>query len=409
MIKPRPYLLKNSIQNYSWGSKGDFAFIPNLIGITPKSDLPYAELWIGAHQSAPSEIFLNNSWQPLDIIISKYPESILGKRESEKFSTKLPFLFKVLSAAEPLSIQSHPNKQQAAVLHERDPEHYPDDNHKPEIAIALDSLTALIGFRHITEIQKVLEFYPEICTVVGQSRSLTENHQTRENNNLLRKIYSKLINASISNANIVEEAVSNLASRLLKNLGDRNEREQLFLDMSKKYPQSDPGFFSIFLLNLVHLKKGEAVFLDAGIPHAYIKGNIIECMANSDNVIRAGFTPKYKDAATLLRTITYHSNPVRKLLPVKVDQRQIYQTPTVEFQVSQITLKSNESVVDSSGGSLKIILITQGMLKIVWSEEDNNFENLFHKGQSILIPANLINYSIHGIKTGEFYEVTVPI
>jgi mannose-6-phosphate isomerase len=408
MIAPRPYLLKNSIQNYSWGSKGKFAFIPNLIGITPQPKIPYAELWMGAHPNAPSKIFLNNSWQPLDSLISNHPQLILGKKVLEKFSAKLPFLFKVLSAAEPLSIQSHPNKQQARELHEQDPEHYPDNNHKPEIAIALDSLTALIGFRPVSEIQSLLDFYPEITSIVGQNRSFKKNHPSKATQNPLKEIYSALIETSINKTERLEKAVSDLQSRLLKNLGNLNERELLFLKMTKQYPQSDPGLFSIFLLNLIHLNEGEAVFLDAGIPHAYIKGNIIECMANSDNVIRAGLTPKYRDAVTLLRTITYRSDPIQILRPENFGKKRIFLAPVDEFQISQNKILINQKDIPASEDSLKIILITQGTLKIAWSEEDNNFENSFHKGQSILIPANLKNYSTYGIKAGEFYEVTIP-
>ncbi|MBU2508197.1 MAG: mannose-6-phosphate isomerase, class I, partial [Bacteroidetes bacterium] len=152
MIETRPYKLINQIQNYSWGTKNGSAFIPKLIGFPPESNISYAELWMGAHKSASSKIIVGDRELFLSDAIEKYPNQILGKSVVEKFGKTLPFLFKVLSAGEPLSIQAHPNKRQARVLHKRDPVNYPDENHKPEIAVAIDKLEALVGFRPLQEI-----------------------------------------------------------------------------------------------------------------------------------------------------------------------------------------------------------------------------------------------------------------
>ena len=142
----RPFKLISKIQYYDWGTKNAAAFIPSFLGIPAEKDRPYAELWIGAHPTAPSEILLNGQPVPLDKAIESAPREILGEDVARRFGGKLPFLLKVLSAGAPLSIQTHPNKEQAHRLHAKDPAHYPDDNHKPEIAIALDGLTAIAGF-----------------------------------------------------------------------------------------------------------------------------------------------------------------------------------------------------------------------------------------------------------------------
>ncbi len=146
-IYRRPFKLLNKIQHYDWGTTNDNAFIPHLLGFSAVRDLPYAELWIGAHPSAPSDIVLQGRQSPLNKVIHDFPLEILGEYVARRFDNRFPFLLKVLSAARALSIQTHPDKEQAGKLHAADPAHYPDDNHKPEIAIALDSLTAIAGFR----------------------------------------------------------------------------------------------------------------------------------------------------------------------------------------------------------------------------------------------------------------------
>lgn len=154
IISSRPYLLKNKVQHYKWGAIGTMAYIPQLLGEKAESDKPYAELWIGAHPSFSSEIVIDEVAFPLYDIIQKFPKEILGEYVLNNYSKNLPFLFKVLSAAEALSIQAHPNKQQAISLYARDPEHYPDDNHKPEIAIALDELTPWSDLDHLQKFRE---------------------------------------------------------------------------------------------------------------------------------------------------------------------------------------------------------------------------------------------------------------
>ena len=161
-VYARPYKLKNKIQNYEWGTKNNKAFIPGFLGIPAEPDVPYAELWIGAHPKAPSEIEIDGILYPLNKVIEQFPVERLGQYASEKFGNKFPYLLKVLSAARALSIQTHPNKKQAVKLHAADPVNYPDDNHKPEIAIALDSLTAIAGFRPVIDIIANLKKYPQL-------------------------------------------------------------------------------------------------------------------------------------------------------------------------------------------------------------------------------------------------------
>ena len=166
MIKQEPYKLVNHVQNYEWGMKGKSAFIPKLLGFEAE-EKPYAEVWIGSHPKLSSQILLDGKATNLETIIEKCPKEILGEKVAKKFGDKLPFLLKILSANQALSIQTHPNKTQAIDLYKNDPNNYPDDNHKPEIAIALDFLNALVGFRPLNEIEFNFNLFPQLINFVG--------------------------------------------------------------------------------------------------------------------------------------------------------------------------------------------------------------------------------------------------
>src|SRR5512143_3556822 len=205
----RPFLLENSIQHYPWGERGKDAYIPRLLGVDVESeDTPFAELWIGTHPSAPSKVVVDSGKEMLlSELISEYPTEILGASVNEAFNGQLPFLLKVLSAREILSIQMHPNKQQALELHKQDPKNYPDTNHKPEIAIALDSLTALVGLIDDKELQSVIKRYPELRTVTAYDQNPGQGAETSFKNLLQRAEQDK---ASIS------EAIDKIRNRLLR-------------------------------------------------------------------------------------------------------------------------------------------------------------------------------------------------
>ncbi len=403
-LKPRPYLLKNKIQNYVWGSRNKNAFIPHFLGIEAKSNRPYAELWIGAHPKAPSEVIIDGSPIPLDQLISHYPLEILGEAVSKKFSGMLPFLFKLLSAAEALSIQAHPDKKQAKILHSQNPEQYPDDNHKPEIAIALDSLTALVGFKSRTDILQALKKYPELAEFIGMEIVYESSHL--EDRDFVHLIYSTLMQRSISYEKELIKAINKLEKRLKTSPTDE---ELLFLELRKKYSGADTGLFSIFLLNLIHLEAGQAIFIDAGIPHAYLKGNIVECMANSDNVVRAGLTPKFKDIKTLVEILTYDTKAVT-ILGENSDLAEIvYQTPASEFRVTQLKMKSDQEKKEASEDKPQVLLITKGKVIIRWESHSEIEQEEFHQGQSILIPACLKKLKIIAITPAKIFKVDVPL
>ena len=411
-LQQRPYLLVNKIQHYEWGARGQDAFIPRFLGITAQSDLPYAELWIGTHAKAPSEVVLDGHCASLPDVISEYPLQVLGARVYEKFSSALPFLLKILSIAEPLSIQVHPNKEQAQALHARDAEHYPDNNHKPELAIALDSLTALVGFKSPCGILRTLKRTPELVDFIGQYtlQRLRESRKqsSLEQRNLMQLLYSTLMERSDARERTLVRCIGQLEKRLRELTDVLTDEEQIFLDRRERSTEADAGLLSIFLLNSIHLRNGQGIFLDPGTLHAYVSGNIVECMANSDNVVRAGLTQKFMDFETIVDILHYESRYVSILEADSAQDYVVYHTPADEFRVSRWRLGQNQGVIEEIPKGPEILLITRGEVVISWRINSDRLKTHFRQGQSILIPAFMGEYKITPLDSVEVFRVEVP-
>ena len=410
-LEVRPYKLKNEIQNYPWGSKGEKAFIPQLLGIETEPDRAYAELWIGSYPKAPSKVVINSEQIDMDKLIKTFPKNILGADIATKYQNNLPFLLKVLSADEPLSIQTHPNKGTAEKLNKNYPEHYPDANHKPEIAIALDSLEALVGFRPISEIITMLESYKELVNFIGNDkvsklRKIMKN--SKEPQEILENVFSSMINKAVNNPKELKKLCQKLSQKFQKNLKfnrtQDKKREKLFLQLKEKYDY-EVGLLVIFFLNFIHLEKNEAVFLDTGILHTYLKGNIVECMANSDNVIRAGLTNKHKDIETLTQTIEYTPRKVDILNSNQEAKTKVeYPNPASEFNIYKYDLDNCNTTTIENIHSVEVLFIVEGSLII--SKDDNKLQ--LNKGESALIPAEMEKYKIIPSQKTAFFRVYVP-
>ena len=402
----RPFRLRNSIQHYAWGTRDREAFIPHFLGILPEAERPYAELWIGAHPSAPSEVFCDDGQRvSLESYLSEFPEQLLGTRCIQHHGNRLPFLLKILSASEPLSIQAHPSAAQAIELHKALPQHYPDTSAKPEFAFALDGLTALVGFQPADRISETLTRYPEIREILDPERKLRDSVSIQEH---FKSCLQTLL-ACYSEATIDPQARLHSLVQRLHILGDHlDERERLFLEMYERYGARDVGLIFIFLLNLVTLEQGQAIFLEAGVPHAYLRGNIIECMSNSDNVIRAGLTPKFIDLENLPRVLDY-SLQWPEILDALPEERSVHYTHNGHpFEVVHFQWGADESEQMESDGALRLVLVTHGNLKIYWENESSSCCASLRRGHSMLIPANLSRYSYKMITDVELFEVRLP-
>ncbi|XP_044506078.1 mannose-6-phosphate isomerase 1-like isoform X2 [Mangifera indica] len=309
-----------SVQNYDWGRPGRDSLVARLYGLNSGGEVEldrcYAEFWMGTHKSGPSFVVksgLENGNEngdesgSLKSWILKNP-NVLGDKVLLNWGCHLPFLFKVLSVAKPLSIQAHPDKELAQALHKLMPHVYKDDNHKPEMALAITEFEALCSFISLQGIKSVVQNVPEIVELVDRgaaSQVLHINEQDGEENfkYVMHSVFTQLMTATKERT---AKAISNLKIRLHEESKVRSltEKEQLVLRLEKQYP-GDIGVLSAFFFNYVKLKPGEALYLGANEPHAYISGECVECMASSDNVIRAGLTPKDRDIQVLCSMLTY--------------------------------------------------------------------------------------------------------
>ncbi|OCK84365.1 mannose-6-phosphate isomerase [Lepidopterella palustris CBS 459.81] len=331
--------LQCGVNSYEWGKVGKDSAAAKYAAATPSNDFsiqeekPYAELWMGTHPKLPSKD-LETQRTLLDLIQDN--QALLSREVTERYGNTLPFLFKVLSINKALSIQAHPNKKLAEQLHSKDPKNYPDDNHKPEMTIAITPFEGLCGFRPLKEISHFLNTIPSLRKLVGDEESknfeaaingkeASDNAEDIESNKkALRSAFTALMNAdkealAIAIESLLEAAKSE-GAKFAGEGGPSNggkELADLVLRLNSQFP-NDIGLFVFFFLNYVKLEVGEAMFLKADDIHAYLSGDIIECMASSDNVVRAGFTPKFKDVATLTSMLTYSYSPPseQKMTPV---------------------------------------------------------------------------------------------
>jgi mannose-6-phosphate isomerase len=204
------------------------------------------------------------------------------------------------------------------------------------------------------------------------------------------------------------QSIDELAKRLGQASKSLKEEEEIFLTLRTQYPGADVGLFAMFLLNLIHLKPGQGIFTKAGIPHAYLKGNIIECMANSDNVVRVGLTPKFKDAETLITILDYEPGPVSILEGSSDAEEVVYQTPVREFQVSRWNMKPHTERRERTEGTPNIFLMTKGEIRISWNVASEHRADVFRQGQSFFIPACLQEFMVQVKEPVELFKVEVP-
>ena len=392
------YKLQNVIQNYAWGSED---FISNLLGLPMENGLTKAELWMGAHPKAPSQIPSENC-SLLDFI-KRNPKEILGAINSQNFNKKLPFLLKVLSASKPLSIQAHPNLEQAkrGFLKENEMgialsapnRNYKDDNHKPELICALIPFTAMCGFRAPSKIKKLLnEFnlhsvFPAYNEIDKEEAYFKQFFYELMNTD--KDITKKWVNILLEN---IEKVPTNSQNKLII---------QWVQKLNKYYP-GDVGVFSPILLNLIELLPGQAIYLDAGVLHAYLLGSGIEIMANSDNVLRGGLTPKYVDVPELLQTLSFQGGKIDIIDPViNTKKEKIYKTPADEFELIFIELSEEQDYRAASTGP-EILLCTAGKCHVSF---DSSILEI-SKGESIFISAKCSEYSLMG--HANLYKAKLP-
>ncbi|ANZ77103.1 BA75_03374T0 [Komagataella pastoris] len=393
----RLFQIDAGFQNYEWGNIGSKSVVaqfahnsnPSKIEIDPS--LPYAELWMGTHQSKAS--VEHKTGTSLQELVEKSPEEFLGAQVINKFRStrEIPFLLKVLSIGKVLSIQAHPDKELAQKLHFRDPKNYPDDNHKPEMALAVTEFEGFCGFKPLEELDSLLQKIPEFREIIGEElvHMFHENiftgkvemnsQEDHKNRKLLQQVFSKVMN-------LPDSRVYTSTKLLVKRTYDEPELFghdlcKLIQKMQSDFPYDIGLFCGCLMLNHCILQPGEAMFLQARDIHAYIRGDIVECMAASDNVVRAGFTPKFKDVDVLVDMLTYSYEDVemQKMRPEIFTRSHgdgydnLYDPPIEEFAVLQTILNKKDGRREVEGlRGPSILIVTKGEGTIQIQDENDS-------------------------------------
>jgi mannose-6-phosphate isomerase len=397
------FVLKNPIMPYAWGSH---SVIADLLGAPTPSAEPQAELWLGSHPKAPSGVTHAGATESLLSLIEGAPEDVLGKRLVERFGPRLPFLLKVLAAETPLSLQAHPNLDQARAGFEREERegipldaphrNYKDRSHKPELLCALTRFDALCGFRPIG---RTLQLFEELA--VPELEELATLLRAQPDANGLRELFSRLMTAAPAAARELVEATLG-ACRKLDGAGSGFASEAAWaLRVADLYP-GDPGIVSALLLNLVSLEPGQALYLPAGNLHAYLHGAGIEIMASSDNVLRGGLTPKHVDVPELLRVLDFGDRDVTPIQGHTMTHERIYETPAPEFQLSRVALGPGERLERLERAGPQILLCVEGEFDL---EEHHAQSVRLARGKSVFVPANAAACTLQG--SGTAYRAMV--
>ena len=384
--------LINSVQNYAWGSK---TALTDLYGIANPNNLPMAELWMGAHPKSSSKIEdASGQARSLRDVIDADKAALLGDKVAQRFG-ELPFLFKVLCADQPLSIQVHPNKQASEIGFAKEnaagipldaaERNYKDPNHKPELVFALTPFLAMNAFREFSEIISLLQ------PVAGANNAIA-HFLENPNADALSQLFASLLNMQGEEKS---HALAVLKAALDSQQGEPWETIRL---ISEFYPD-DSGLFSPLLLNVVKLNPGAAMFLFAETPHAYLQGVALEVMANSDNVLRAGLTPKYIDIPELVANVKFVAKPAAELLtqPVKNGAELDFPIPVEDFAFSLHDLSQTETTIAQE--SAAILFCVEGEATLHKGEQ----HLVLKPGESAFVAANESPVSVSG--TGRLARV----
>ncbi|KAG2114539.1 RmlC-like cupin domain-containing protein [Suillus clintonianus] len=390
-------------QSYPWGKKGSNSLVAQLADGAGIPDFkideskPYAELWMGTHPNAPTRVL--STGHLLSEHLVAHPE-LVGESVIKRFGLEngqLPFLFKVLSFDKALPVQIHPDKQTAEHIHLENPRAYVDSNHKPEMVLALSEFTALCGFLPTFQVSEFLSVVPEFASlfpsdIVQNLKSVARSPDESERKTALKELLS-------SYANVDNEKASVQLKLLVERYraGQESDEEKtvksLVLQLHDMY-QDDSGVFCAFILNYFNLKPGHAFSVATGEPHAYITGDIIECMATSDNTIAVAFSPpEQRDVQNFLSNVQYNPTPGKTFIQPTMFTRGsthtngslLYNPPIYELAVMQVIAAKGgtESHHKLRGPSIAVVIEGEGT--VVWAEGAKRLG--VKKGQVVFIAA----------------------
>jgi mannose-6-phosphate isomerase len=364
LSKDRVIPITGKVQHYAWGG---YYYLPNLLNIPMKKGETYAEFWLGTHDRGSAEFNIGSD-HPVSLkeYIDAFPEQTLGMQAKKEFG-RLPFLLKILDVKDMLSIQVHPSKENAQIAFNAEndqgidlfaPErNFKDNNHKPELMLALSEFWLLHGFKNPKELQNILKKVPELHFLIPIFGD--DNYK-----NLYRYVM-ELPQLQIDShlKTLIERVLINYNSGKLEKSKEDFWAARAAMTYSRD-GHIDRGIFSIYFFNLVQLQPGQAVYQAAGLPHAYLEGQNVEIMSNSDNVLRGGLTPKHVDVQELMKHVLFGPT-TPNILNGKSEgpDRTVYHTPAPDFELSRLNIEKGKSTRLTSR-SIEIFLLFSGTAEI---------------------------------------------
>ncbi|MGW5645727.1 mannose-6-phosphate isomerase, class I [Saccharopolyspora sp. NPDC003752] len=395
-------LLRNAVRPYAWGSR---TAIADLLGRPVPTPHPEAELWMGAHPGDPSRVVRSGGEEvSLLSLLDSDPAHHLGPACVDRWGGRLPFLLKVLAADEPLSLQAHPSAAQAAegfqqeeragIARNAPNRNYPDPTAKPELICALTEFHALAGFR---DAQRTVRLLDELA--VPSLRAHRELLAAQPDADGLRALFTTWITLP---EHYLREVLPDLLEACVAHVREHGEfglECRTVLELGEAYP-NDAGVLASLLLNRIVLQPGEAIFLPAGNLHAYLHGTGIEILANSDNILRCGLTPKHVDVPELLRVLDFACGDMRVLKGESLDANlTAYRTPADEFELSRLDWTPAEGGavrLDSPGP--QILLCTRGRVRLTNGNGSLPRELVLERGHSVWLAASDPAVEVHPVE-----------
>ncbi|KAJ8473188.1 hypothetical protein ONZ51_g8024 [Trametes cubensis] len=428
--------LKAATQEYDWGKSGSASLAARLgqnaigHGFQIDENKSYAEIWMGTHPNGPAHLFNDPSTSLLSLISSDPPFYLGDALRKWPSTVQIPYLFKVLSIKKALPLQAHPDKGLAERLHSKDPSNFVDSNHKPEIAVAIGeplkatstgaesdhghvgdedtAFTGFVGFRPLEDIKIFLQKVPELAYAIGDAMLVASFTQNPSINNL-KQVYGTLLRRGVEARDEVASAISKLEQRIKKggslDVPDGDELARLVLKVNAQYPGDAGVLATTFFMNFAELKKGEGIYIGADEVHAYLEGDIIECMATSDNVVNAAFDAPESLASqvqTFVDMLTYTARPVshwalpREAYPHSREGRTIKYDPPLEEFIVLGTMLDNKSAKEERLGAVggpTIGIVTKGKARITVSRDHEQLE-LDEGGVVFIPPGNEIHVEL---------------
>ena len=383
----KAYKLQGKHRHYDWGGT---QFIPKLMGVENPNSEPYAEYWMGAHPAAIAEIKTEHGFVSLDKMLADEGAMLLGEKTLANFGT-LPYLYKVLDVSNMLSIQAHPNKQYAILGFEKEEaagidlnaavRNYKDKNHKPEVMVALSDFWLLHGFLapELLEarLKEIIHFNPLQAHFKGGD---------------YEGLYCFFMQLSSEDADfILKRLIQDAADSVKSGSVDKSHPHwwaNKYYDGQIPEKNIDKGIFSIYILNIVQVAKYEGVFQGAGLLHAYLEGQNIELMANSDNVLRGGLTTKHVDVQELIQQVKFIPTYPNILKGEALNEYETtYPCPVPDFGLTKITLVKGKSYTINSS-ALEMVLLTQGEIQLDKLLLKAGEVAMLPTGQSVVLSAN---------------------